>query len=244
MRLRARSLSLLAALAVLAGPAAAVAGDVKAVVELFTSQGCSSCPKADRLLGELTANPQLIPLTLAVDYWDYLGWRDTLALHAHSSRQKGYSGQRGDRHVYTPQVVLNGAAEVIGNDRYAIERAIAKVDAKNLLTVPVVLKHAGSNIEIEVGAGTGPAGSIWLLSVLQKQPVVIERGENRGKTITYHNVVRGWVKLADWKGGAFKKSQLIAELVESGADSIVVIVQNGTVETPGPIRGAAMIALR
>jgi hypothetical protein len=244
MRRSVRSFSLLTALAVLAGPAMAVAGEVKAVVELFTSQGCSSCPKADKLLGELAANPQLIPLTLAVDYWDYLGWRDTLALHAHSSRQKGYSGARGDRHVYTPQVVLNGAAEAIGNDRYAVERAIAKVDARNLLTIPVALKRTDSNLEIEVGAGNAPAGSVWILSVLQKQPVVIERGENRGKTITYHNVVRGWTRLADWKGSAVKKTQSIAEIAQSGADSIVVILQSGSVESPGPIRGAAMIALR
>jgi hypothetical protein len=244
MRLRARSLPLLAALAVLTGPAAAVAGDVKAVIELFTSQGCSSCPKADKLLGELTSNPQLIPLTVAVDYWDYLGWRDTLALHSHSLRQKGYSGSRGDRHVYTPQMVLNGAVESIGNDRYAVERAIAKVDAKNLLTVPVSLKRDNANIEIEVGAGSGPGGAIWLISVQQKQPVVIERGENRGKTITYHNVVRSWTRVADWKGSTVKKTQSIAELEQGGADSIVVIVQNGSVESPGPIRGAAMIALR
>jgi hypothetical protein len=79
---------------------------------------------------------------------------------------------------------------------------------------------------------------------MQKQPVTIERGENRGKTITYHNVVRGWIKLADWKGDAVKKTQSIAELAQGGADSVVVIVQNGSVETPGPIRGAAMIALR
>jgi hypothetical protein len=244
MRLRARSLSLLTALAVLAGPAAAIAGEVKAVVELFTSQGCSSCPKADKLLGELASNPQLIPLTVAVDYWDYLGWRDTLALHSHSLRQKGYSTSRGDRHVYTPQMVLNGAIESIGNDRYAVERAIAKADAKKLLSVPVELKRDDSNIEIEVGAGSGPAGSVWLISVLRQQPVVIERGENRGKTVIYHNVVRGWTRLAEWKGSAVKNTQSIAELAQGGADSIVVIVQNGSVESPGTIRGAAMIALR
>lgn len=244
MRFRLPSLSLISALAVLAGPVTAAASEVKAVVELFTSQGCSSCPKADKLLGELAADPRLIALSLAVDYWDYLGWRDTLALHAHSVRQKGYAGHRGDRHVYTPQVVLNGVAEAIGNDRYAIERAVSKVEAKNLLAIPVVLKRTDTNVEIEVGAGKGPAASIWIISVMRKQPVTIERGENRGKTITYHNVVRGWIKLADWKGDAVMKTQSIAELAQSGADSVVVIVQNGSVETPGPIRGAAMIALR
>ena len=246
MRFRPRLLSLFAALAVLAGPAAAVASEVKparTVIELFTSQGCSSCPKADRLLGELAADPRFIALSLAVDYWDYLGWRDTLALHAHSVRQKGYANHRGDRHVYTPQAVLNGTAEAIGNKRHEIERAAATVEKKNLLAVSVALKRGDTNIEIEVGEGPGPAASIWLVSVLTKAPVTIERGENRGKTITYHNVVRGWIKLADWNGGAVTKSHSIAELAQGGADAIVVIVQNGSVETPGAIRGAAMLAL-
>jgi hypothetical protein len=131
-----------------------------------------------------------------------------------------------------------------GLDRHAIERAVSKVEAKNLLAIPVVLKRTDTNVEIEVGSGKGPAASIWIISVMQKQPVTIERGENRGKTITYHNVVRGWIKLADWNGDAVKTTQSIAELAQGGADSVVVIVQNGSVETPGPIRGAAKIALR
>jgi hypothetical protein len=243
MRFRFRSLPLLALLASLAGAGAAAASENKTVVELFTSQGCSSCPKADKLLGELASDPRLIALTLAVDYWDYLGWRDTLALHAHSKRQKGYAGHRGDRHVYTPQVVLNGISETIGNDRNAIEDAVSKAEQMNRLAVPVTLKRTDTNVEIEVGAGNGPAASIWVLSVLQKQPVTIERGENRGKTITYHNVVRGWVKIADWNGKVVKKTHSIAEIAYSGSDAAVVIVQNGSVESPGSMRGAAMISL-
>jgi hypothetical protein len=244
MRFRRRSFALFTGLALLAWPAASGASDTKTVVELFTSQGCSSCPKADKLLGELASDPRLIALSLAVDYWDYLGWRDTLALHAHSVRQKGYSTHRGDRHVYTPQIVLNGVAEVIGNNRSAIEHAVTKIETKKLLAIPVGLTRTDKNIEIEIGAGTGPAASVWIVSVTQKQPVAIERGENRGKTITYHNVVRAWIKAADWNGSAVKKTQPIAELAQDGADAIVVIVQNGSVESPGPIRGAAMIALR
>src|SRR5512134_3821924 len=158
MRLSSGPLSLIAAFAVLAGPTA-VAGEVKqakTVVELFTSQGCSSCPKADKLLGEFANDPRLIALSLSVDYWDYLGWRDTLALHAHSVRQKGYANFRGDRNVYTPQTVFNGVSEAIGNNRHSIERAIADVEKLNLLVVPVSLKRDGSSIEIEVGAGVGP----------------------------------------------------------------------------------------
>jgi hypothetical protein len=195
------------------------------------------------LLGQLATDPRLIALTLAVDYWDYLGWRDTLALHAHSKRQKGYAGHRGDRHVYTPQVVLNGVSEAIGNDREAIENAVSKAEQMNRLAIPVVLKRANTNVEIEIGAGNGPAASVWVLSVSQKQPVTIERGENRGKTITYHNVVRGWIKIADWNGKVVKKTYSIAEIANGGSDAVVVIVQNGSVESPGSMRGAAMMTL-
>jgi hypothetical protein len=248
MSFAARPLSIVAALAVvLSAPMTVVAGDArtgKTVVELFTSQGCSSCPKADKLLGELAADPRLIALTVSVDYWDYLGWRDTLALHAHSMRQKGYANHRGDRNVYTPQMVLNGVAEAIGNKRSAVERVIAEVERQDLLVIPILLKRNAENLEVEVGAGNGPNASIWLISVSSQAPVTIERGENRGKTITYHNVVRGWTRLADWNGVAVKKSHAVAELTQGGADTVVVIVQNGSVEAPGAIRGSAMLSLR
>ncbi|MET0167901.1 MAG: DUF1223 domain-containing protein, partial [Vicinamibacterales bacterium] len=90
--------------------AASASAEPRAVVELFTSQGCSSCPAADKLLGELSRDPSLITMSLSVDYWDYLGWKDTLALHGHSDRQRAYAEARGDREVYTPQVVINGVA--------------------------------------------------------------------------------------------------------------------------------------
>jgi len=247
MSIAARLLSLFAALAVVAGPVTAAATDArsgKTVVELFTSQGCSSCPKADKLLGELAADPRYIALSLSVDYWDYLGWRDTLALHAHSMRQKGYANHRGDRNIYTPQMVLNGVTEAIGNKRAAVERAAGEAERQDLLTIPILLKRNAGNVEIEIGAGNGPKASIWLISVLSKAPVTIERGENRGKSVTYHNVVRGWTRIADWNGVSVKKSHEIAELAQGGADTVVVIVQNGSVEAPGAIRGAALLPLR
>ena len=97
--------------------------DPRAVVELFTSQGCSSCPPADKLIGELAKDPSVIALSLPIDYWDYLGWKDTLADKRFTARQKAYSHMRGDREVYTPQVVVNGSTQV-GSDRDSIERAI------------------------------------------------------------------------------------------------------------------------
>src|SRR5437660_6572357 len=108
--------------------AAAVASSAepRGVVELFTSQGCSSCPPADKLAGELAHDPSLVVLSLAIDYWDYLGWKDTLALPGHANRQRAYSKVRGDREVYTPQVVVNGVVHTLGSDKAAIEQAIAQ----------------------------------------------------------------------------------------------------------------------
>jgi hypothetical protein len=247
MRVRRRPFRLLAVLAIFAGLVPASAGEVKAVIELFTSQGCSSCPPADRLLGEFAADDRLLALSLPVDYWDYLGWRDTLALHVHSARQKAYEKLRGDRQVYTPQVVINGVAQTIGSDRNAIERATAGAEVKSRLTVPVLLKQSDTNIEVEVGAGAaaGTSASVWVLGITRATPVVITRGENRGKTITYHNVVRSWTRIGEWTGKPVRTSLPIAELAGKGADAAVVLIQEaGSVEAPGPICGAAMLALR
>src|SRR3954470_23551246 len=98
----------------------------RAVIELFTSQGCSSCPPADKLIGQLADDPTLVAISLPIDYWDYLGWKDTLAKPAHTARQRAYAQLRGDRAVYTPQVVVNGAVHVQGSDKEAIDRAIAQ----------------------------------------------------------------------------------------------------------------------
>jgi hypothetical protein len=242
MPIRPRSLWLLAAL--LIAPANATAGEKTAVIELFTSQGCSSCPKADKLLGEYAADPRLIALSLSVDYWDYLGWRDTLALHAHTKRQKGYAAYRGDRQIYTPQLVVNGTSETIGNDRRAIEEAVASAERLGGLRVPVELRRDGEYVQIAVGGGGGPAATVWVVSYLGKKPVAIERGENRGKTITYHNVVRSWTKIGDWNGAAVRFSRPIAEISAADADNAAVILQSGSVETPGAIRGAASVSLR
>src|SRR5215468_7330153 len=114
------------AVAFICATAVPVSAEPRAVIELFTSQGCSSCPAADTVLGELSRDPSLVTMSLPVDYWDYLGWKDTLALHGHSDRQRAYAEVRGDREVYTPQVVINGVLHVLGSDKAAIENAIAQ----------------------------------------------------------------------------------------------------------------------
>src|SRR5256885_10189363 len=121
----------------------------RAVIELFTSQGCSSCPPADKLAGELARDPSLVVMSLPIDYWDYLGWKDTVALPGHTNRQRAYSKSRGDREVYTPQVVVNGIKHVLGSDKQAIENAVAQTRKQaGTLSVPVALSVADDQISV------------------------------------------------------------------------------------------------
>lgn len=246
--MKVRPLIVAAALILGAGMAPALAGQPRAVIELFTSQGCSSCPPADRLLGELAEDPSLIALSLPVDYWDYLGWKDTLALHKDSVRQSAYAITRGDREVYTPQVVVNGMVHVLGSNKDAIEDAISKTRRKSdPLSLPVSLDVDDGTAIVKVPAAIGNqrSGEIWLCPVTGKARVVIGRGENRGRTIVYHNVVRRWIKLGDWHGTAETFRVKLSDLPDgrfslADIDRAAVLLQSGSVRKPGMILGAAM----
>lgn len=223
------------------------AAESRVVVELFTSQGCSSCPAADKLLSELAKDTAILPISLSVDYWDYLGWKDTLALPSHAKRQRAYARARGDRAVYTPQVVINGGTHVLGNDKLALERAVKTARSNAASALPVNVVIADGKITVDVGAAelSGQAGEVWICPVKQKVPVQISRGENKGHMVTYTNVVRGWIKLGEWKGGAQKFTKSLSDIIknDSDADAVAVIVQGGKFETPGTIFGGASIAL-
>jgi hypothetical protein len=221
----------------------------RAVVELFTSQGCSSCPPADQIIGELAKDPSVIALSLPIDYWDYLGWKDTLADSRFSARQKAYSHMRGEREVYTPQVVVNGSAHVIGSDRSGIESAIDDTKkADGVMSVPVSMTLAGKEINISVAAsGKGPAtghGEVWICSISKSVPITIGRGENRGREITYHNVVRNLLKVGDWNGASGSWTVPLENISREGVDAAVVYVQDGNRDKPGPMLGAAFTSLR
>jgi hypothetical protein len=222
--------------------ALAVAGEPRALIELFTSQGCSSCPPADKLLGELAADPSLVVVSLPIDYWDYLGWKDTLASPGHAARQRAYARMRGDREVYTPQIVVNGTAHVVGSDRSAVEHAIAQTDhTAAVMSVPVLISVVGNNLNVKVAGGKEHVGGeVWLCPLAHAVSVEISRGENRGHTITYTNVVRSWVKLGDFSGGDETWNVPLAEFVRGGADAVAVMVQQGTREKPGIILGSAV----
>jgi hypothetical protein len=234
---------LFAALAVSISAGAPVRADQpRAVIELFTSQGCSSCPPADQLLTELAKERDLVVLSLPVDYWDYLGWKDTLASPTYSSRQRAYAQRRGDGQVYTPQVVIDGLIHALGSSRTDIEAAARAVRGREgALSVPVALTDTGNSIAVNVGAAVGEAksGSVWLCPVIKAQPVAIGRGENRGRSVTYANVVRGMVKIGEWRGEPLKLDVPAATAKQEGADGYVVLLQGASGGHPGAILGAA-----
>ena len=178
---------------------------------------------------------------MPIDYWDYLGWKDTLADSRFSARQRAYSRMRGDREVYTPQVVVNGSTHVIGSDRTGIESAIGKTDkGTGVMSVPVTMSLAGKQINVSVAASKEPTashGEVWICSIAKSVPIAISRGENRGQQITYHNVVRNLLKVGDWNGRPESWTVPIENLTRDGVDGAVVYVQDGSREKPGADAG-------
>jgi hypothetical protein len=226
-------------------PVYAADAEPRAVIELFTSQGCSSCPPADKLLGQLAADPSLVVLSLPIDYWDYLGWKDTLADPRNSARQRAYSHSRGDRDVYTPQVVVNGSLHALGSDRDAIESAIVQSRKGATLSLPVSIAVAGGQIRVVLpdGGEARAAGDVWICGLARAVTVAIGRGENRGKVITYHNVARHWVKLGTWSGKGEAWNVPVREFDGDGVDEAAVMIQSGTADKPSVMLGAAVAAV-
>jgi hypothetical protein len=232
--------SILFAAPSLAEPPAA-APQAKSVLELFTSQGCSSCPPADALLAKLAKRPDLVTLSYSVDYWNYLGWRDTLSSAANSNRQREYARVRGDGQVYTPQLVIDGITHVVGSDETAVERVV-KDAAKKLedVKVPVSMHAEGDTLVIGIGAAPDKSdkrtATIWLALAKEDEKVSITRGENRGKMLSYHHPVRELTPVGMWKGEAMTLKLPLKELKAMGGDCLVALLQ---VENAGAILGAA-----
>ncbi len=226
------------------------AGDqqqIRAVLELFTSQGCSSCPAADAVLDKLATRKDVIALSLPVDYWDYLGWKDTLASPKFSARQKYYAKERGDGRVYTPQMVVSGLTHVVGSSLEAIDSAILATERKFAASrVPVKVRLENGRVVIETGDApahsTTREATIWLAMVRRKADVKIDRGENRGRTITYSNVVRELTPVGMWSGKSSVVELSRDAIVEPGHgnEACVVLIQAGK---GGPIIGATMVDL-
>jgi hypothetical protein len=232
------------ALASLAASApGANAEGVRNVLELFTSQGCSSCPPADRILSQLARDPGVLALSFPVDYWDYIGWKDTLAAPNYTARQKAYASASGKGQIYTPQVIVNGLTDAVGSDLGAIEQAERTTGKRNgVLSVPLSVVEADGKISVSVGAASagGPkVGGVYLLAFASSRTVTVQRGENAGSTLTYANVVRAITKIGDWDGAPVKLEADLSQAHLNGADSYAVIVQAGEHAAPSAILAAA-----
>ena len=213
---------------------------INSVIELFTSQGCSYCPRADQLLATMARQPDVVAISLPVDYWDYIGWRDTLASPAFSARQRAYAVAQGEGHVYTPQVVVNGLAGAAGGNRDEVERAIKTAQGLNgALTVPLHLSKSDGHYSVEVSEGDGGPAGVFALRVVHSSTVHIQRGENAGRSVTYTNVVRAIDKLGDWTGQPATFD--VPDTAQEG-EGFVVLVQKGTPERLGAILAAAKTA--
>ena len=177
--------------------------DGPVVVELYTSQGCSSCPPADELLAQLADRDDVIALGLHVDYWDYIGWADTFADHQFTLRQQSYARVAGAGMVYTPQMIIGGADHVVGNRPMEVADTIS---AHRGLSYPVAINisHEGGIYTIEARTEMAPPRPDMLVQLVRFMPhseVEIARGENAGRNAEYHNIVRSWQVIGEWDGG-------------------------------------------
>jgi hypothetical protein len=208
------------------------------VVELFTSQGCSSCPPADNFLGELAQRSDVLALAFHVDYWNYIGWTDPFASKVATQRQRDYSQRLALRYVYTPQMVINGVAEGVGSEPDAIIPLITAAAADPAPRVVTTLARSGDGrltVHIDAGSTSEPA-SIWLVGFDRADTTSVLHGENEGRTLTDYHVVRSFREIGTWTGAAVDLD--VAAKTVSGDGSVAVLVQlHGT----GRIIGAAVV---
>ena len=213
----------------------AVAQQSAVVVELYTSQGCSSCPPADEMMQVLAERDDVIALSLHVDYWDYIGWKDEFADPKHAKRQRGYAMEAGRRSVYTPEMIVNGTSDIVGAKPMKLATAIEK-HKSDPKTVDLDLLRSGDTVIINarVVSGTQKAMTIHMLRYQPRRKADITRGENAGRTLEYVNVAQDWQVLSEWDGAA----PLQVEANAPGEWPIVVLVQRGDY---GPILAAGTI---
>jgi hypothetical protein len=229
----------LAAVLAIAAPAAAetLRAHPKAVVELFTSQGCASCPPADALLSSLAGDDDVIALAYHVDYWDYVGWPDTFGSPDNSNLQRSYAKGWNSSRIYTPQMVINGTKDVVGSRRNEVQSAL---DAA-VLSLPVELNMTGHMLKIVVPPRPGDKDAvIWLVTYRDRAEVQIDSGENAGKSMTYTQVVTKRQLLGMWEAATGAQLKLPRdEVMDENSTGVAVLVQQDDNGLPGPIIGAA-----
>ena len=227
----------IAAVALLLCAAGANAQPRPVVVELFTSQGCSSCPPADAYLGKLSSRSDVLALAFHVDYWDSLGWRDRFALAQSVERQNIYARKLHHSSVYTPQLVIDGRYDAIGSN----ETAVARVLSEQREGVPVALSLHDAAVLVKLGASAGrPRSNVVLVAYLRHAVSAIGRGENAGRTLEEFNIVRGIRTLGSWQGEAQSFDVPMSSLPPDATDVAVLVQPYGQ----APIIGAAAHTLR
>lgn len=208
------------------------------VVELFTSEGCSSCPPADALLGELTERQYVLPLSFHVDYWDYIGWKDRFADPLFTQRQRAYAEAQGSSMVYTPQMIIAGAIDVVGSDRKAVEKALKKAYTRNTMyRIHVMREKDGRVVAQFPEAPIGVPATVWLVTYQKSAESHVAAGENAGRSLMTHNVVRSLQKVGMWTGPATEiELKLDAEAKANSPDACAIIANQAE---HGPIIAAA-----
>jgi hypothetical protein len=228
-----------AALALLgsdAAPMRALAGEAAApvIVELFTSQGCSSCPPADAFLGKLAQRRDVIALAFHVDYWDYIGWKDPFASPDFTKRQRGYAGALGLRSVYTPQMVVDGRADVVGSQHHRVEELILKSRSVPKLAVTLEPAAAGKARLILPEARLERPATVLLVIYDREERTAVKRGENAGRDLREYNIVRALREIATWEGDAQAIEVDLSEAIADGMSGAILIQS----ADQGPIIGA------
>jgi hypothetical protein len=206
------------------------------VVELFTSQGCSSCPPADALVGELARRPGVIALAYHVDYWDELGWKDRFSIPEAGQRQRGYVRRLVRSGLFTPQIVVSGDTSLVGSNRAAVESAVAE----DRDALAVVLSRAGGTLHIQFPEAWREPMEVYLISYMKEATSKVDAGENARRTLTHFNVVRSFKTLGTWSGKPQRMTVPIAGLPQE-SDAVAVILQR---KNQGAVSGAATFALR
>jgi hypothetical protein len=240
------------ALIVLAGllcSGAAFAGEVrtpKGVIELFTSQGCASCPPADSALSQLVAQGDMVVLSYHVDYWNYLGWTDTLSSKENTERQYGYAKTMGRSGVYTPQAIINGREHVKGTDIAMINTKIDGMQkAGQGLTVPIGAAMHGDEIEIEIGEGQGQElrqAEVVVAYFTKRQMVDVTKGENSGKNMEYWHSVYDVQSVGMWNGKKMTLTLPGKSLGKTKKDGCAILLQtSGPGGEPAAIIGATVL---
>ncbi|QND16373.1 DUF1223 domain-containing protein [Rhizobium leguminosarum bv. trifolii] len=227
---------------VLSGPLQAEDGTPKGVVELFTSQGCSSCPPADAAFRKLVNQGDVIALAYHVDYWNYLGWADTLSSKENTERQYGYAKTMGRSNVYTPQAIVNGRGHLAGADLNGINSQIDTYSSEgNGLTVPISAAMRGDELEIKIGAGQGKANVVMVYFDKEKT-IDVEKGENSGQKISYLHSVTNVETVGMWDGKATSLTLPASVLQRPQLEGCAILLQSATADgDPAAILGATVV---